>query len=278
MSHVFSVFRIDESFIDVYKMNVIAGRNFSSDFVETNSVIVNRKASELLGFSSPNEAIGNKLLFRKRPLEIVGVIENYHHKSLKNVIEPMILRYGLNNMLYYSIQFEGNNINVGEVINKIKSVWLSVYPDNPFNYFFLDDHFNEQYRADQQFAKLFGIFSSLAIFLSCLGLFGLSSFLANVRLKEIGIRKVLGASTNKIIFLLTKDYVKPLLISVVLGLPLSIYLMQKWLNNFTYKTSIGFETYFISISIVLFVALITVGGQTLKAALSKPIDTLKNEE
>ena len=165
--------------------------------------------------------------------------------------------------------------NTSRIISLIQAKWKEVFPGQPFEYFFLDESFNNQYKADQQFGKVFGLFAMLAIFVSCLGLFGLASFISEQRTKEIGIRKVLGASVSGIAFLLSKDFTKWVLMANVIAWPISYFAMKNWLQNFAYRINIGLWVLLLAGVLALVIALLTVGYQAIKAAIANPVDSLR---
>lgn len=274
----FLSYRVDENFIDVYGMKLIAGRNFTDVAVNTDSfLIVTRKGAEHFGFKDPAEIIGKKVNYWGRKKEIIGVVENYHHKSLKNNFEPMIFRNTINGPLYISLQLSSLNVPIQQVIGRLGQHWREIYPENPFIYSFLDAHVTNQYKADSQFTRIFTIFAFFSIAISCLGLFGLVSYTVTVRIKEIGIRKVLGASITNIMLLFSKDYVTLLLIASVIGIPAAYYLLTMWLENFAYRAPLTWWLFAAPAVVVGIFAMIAVSGQILKAALVNPVNTLRQE-
>ncbi len=279
VSHSANTFRVDENFIHVFKMKLIAGENFSGRYVkDEEKLILNRKAVEIFGFNNPQDIIGKKIQYWGKQKEVVGVIENYHHKSLKNNFEPVILRNNVSNMLYVTMLLRDNdNSNLESIIGNLKKSWSEVYPNDPFVYFFLEDHVNEQYKADNQFSNIFSIFSGFSIFIACLGLFGLVSYTVSVRIKEIGVRKVLGASIGSIVFLFSKGYFKLLVISFLIGLPLAHYMLNLWIDNFAYKADISLLTFIIPIVIVTLLSWLAVSVEILKAAVTNPVNSLRHE-
>jgi putative ABC transport system permease protein len=173
------------------------------------------------------------------------------------------------------MQSGGTNIN--DLIKTAETKWMQFFPGNPFEYFFLDDHFQEQYKADQQFGRTFGLFAVLAIIVACLGLFGLASFVTTQRTKEIGIRKISGAGIPHILLLLTRDFLKPILISFAIATPISYYLLKEWLANYAFKIGINAWMFIIPAIIILLIALITISTQAIKAAIANPVKSLRSE-
>ncbi len=270
---------MDYEFLDLFKMEVIAGRGFSADYpsdIDT-AMIITKSAVQLLGFDKPEDAIGQTIslpVFRLDGI-IVGVVNDFNQVSLQEVQEPTVFYCMRYNGEYYSIRL--NTENLPQAIAQIKQSWDKAFPGNPFVYFFLDDYFNRQYANEQHFGDLFAVFSILAIFICCLGLFGLSAYTAQQRTKEVGIRKVLGSSINNIFILLSKEFVYLILIGTLIAIPLTYYLMDQWLASFAYKQPIAWWVFIVSGLSVIIVALITVSFQTVKAATVNPVNSLKYE-
>lgn len=275
----FSVLRADEHFLETFDIKVIAGRNFSPGRkIDQNALVINETALKVLGLTDPKAVIGKKLEYYNRQPTIVGVVEDYHHKSLRNRIEPMIIRNNVGGHLYFAVKFSAKKKSETEqLISNIQSVWKQVYPENPFNFFFLDDHYNEQYNADHQLGRIISLFSLLTIFIACLGLFGLASYTVTVRTKEIGIRKVLGAPISSIILLLTKGYLPLLFLAFILGVPISYYLFSQWLTNFAFAITLNPLIFLLPCVLVLLIALLAVSSQSLQAAVGNPVEALRKE-
>jgi putative ABC transport system permease protein len=274
---MFTSFRVDENYIPIFNIELIAGKNFTDKYTKGDEkIIVNRKGAELLGFSDPEKIVGQKVQYWAQQKEVVGVIENYHHKSLKNTFEPMVLRHAIGGMLYVTVKLD-KNASVQNTIVKLKHQWETVYPNDPFVYFFLNDHVKAQYQADQQFSHVFQVFSGFSMFIACLGLFGLISYSVTVRIKEIGVRKVLGASVSSIMLLFTRSYFNLLVISFVIGIPLANYFLGKWIDNFAYKTDISWTAYVAPMIIVTMLSFIAVSVEIIKAAMANPAKSLRSE-
>ncbi|HEU5289145.1 MAG TPA: ABC transporter permease [Cyclobacteriaceae bacterium] len=272
----YRVIQMDHDYIPSYGLEVIAGRAFSGEIVnEEKSVMLNESAVKLMGFEKIEEALDDQINFWGDTFRIVGVIKNYRQESLKKAFDPLVLRYSQAPGGFYSIKFNTSNVN--ESLEKFKVDWKELFPGNPFNYFFLDEHYNTQYKADQQFGSVFGIFSGLAIFIACLGLFGLSSLTAIQRTKEIGVRKVLGASVSSILALVSKDYLILIGIAIVFATPLSWWIMNNWLVDFSSRISLGWWIFTGPSLLVIFIALFTVSIHTLKAARTNPVKSLRYE-
>ncbi|MES2849635.1 MAG: ABC transporter permease [Bacteroidota bacterium] len=272
----YRVIGVDYDYIKAYGLKMIAGRAFSKDFgTDDKAVIFNRKGLEQLGFNKPEEALGKKIDFWGEQYTIAGVTENFHQQSLRESYEPLILRLLPDIRGYLSIKT--NTQNAGAVITAVKSEWSRFFPGNVFDYFFLDDHFDKQYKADQRFGHVFGLFTALAILVACLGLSGLASFTTLQRTKEIGIRKVLGASVNSILRLLYKEFALLLLIAFFIAAPLAWLSTSNWLNDYAFRINVQWYYFAIPFIVIIAIALITVSFQSIKAAIANPVKSLRTE-
>ncbi len=270
---------MDFEFMDVFKMRVIAGRAFDEQYTneQDTSVVITESVSRVLGFQRPEDAVGQTLTipeFRWNPI-IVGVINDYHQVSLKKPLDPTIFYCSKYGGEFYSVRLSGGKEQ--QAIDAVQQAWTKAFPGNPFEYFFLDDYFNQQYENERKFGKLFTVFSTLAVIVGCLGLFGLSAFTTTQRTKEIGIRKALGSSEQGIFLLLSKEYVQLVGLSILLATPLVWWVMSEWVERFPYHISISAIIFVLAGGLVLFVALLTVSFQTLKAARVNPVDSLRYE-
>lgn len=272
----YRIIMMDHDFIPGYGLEVVSGRGFSGEVVNENqNVMLNESAARLMGFKDVQQAINDQIFFWGDTFRIVGVLKNFHQESLKKSVEPLIFRYYKAPGGYYSLKMDVSNAQ--ESISKIDDIWKEFYPGSPFVYFFLDDHYNEQYKADQQFGKSFGLFSALAIFVACLGLFGLSSLMAIQRTKEIGVRKVLGASVGSILTLVSRDLLSLIGISIVVATPIAWYVMTQWLQSFATRVDLTLLTFALPCLGVLAVAAFTISIHTLKAARTNPVTSLRYE-
>ena len=263
-------------FIETYDLKLIAGRSFSREYGnETENIIFSRSAVKQLGFDTPEEALSQRIFFWGDVYTIIGVLEDYHHTSLKENYDKLIFRLIPNADGYYSIKYNASNTQ--QVVQLAEERWAQFFPGNPFEYFFLDDYYNEQYKADRQFGTVFTVFSGLAIFVACLGLFGLASFMTAKRTKEIGIRKVLGASIGGILSLLSTDFLKLIIVSVVLAMPIAYYGMNEWLNGFAFRIDMAWYIFVAPAMLVLLIAFATISFQTSRAAKANPVDSLRYE-
>ncbi|MBY0436419.1 MAG: ABC transporter permease [Cyclobacteriaceae bacterium] len=283
----FGINVIDPDFIKSYQLKLLAGRDFSTvDFPgkrfgdKLEPVIINRKGAEVLGHKTPEEAIGETIYWglRKEASKcvIVGVIEEFHQESLRKAIQPMLYTANMGPSMTLKLT-EGADKNIPEAVIQIKQAWLNFFPNNAFDYFLLEDRFNQQYDDDKRLARLLNLFCGLAFSISGLGLFGLSLFSINTRLKEISLRKVLGASVLNLIRLLTKEYLILILIASFIALPLAYLGVQTWLSGFAFRIQLTGWLFFIPVTFILIIALITVSSQALVAVLKNPVDNLKHE-
>jgi putative ABC transport system permease protein len=266
---------IDHDYITSFNLKLAAGRNFDRDHPNENrSIILNRAMAEALDFKDPESAIGEKVIQRDT-FEVVGILEDYHQMSLKEQVAPLVFRYGNDFSSFYA--FKVDNANYKRVLASIEDPWNRIFPGNPVDYFFLDQFFNRQYESDRQFGQIFSLFTLLAIFIACLGLFGLASFMTLQRTKEIGIRKVLGSNVSGVVFLLSKGFIQLVLIGNLIAWPLAWYVMDQWLATFPYHISINPLVFVFAGLGVVIIAFISVSFQTVRAARINPAKTLKYE-
>ena len=271
VSHV----AVDYDFVPSFDLNFMAGRNFSKDSPsDVEKVLVNKKLTEILQFKDPHSAIGERLWQQGDTIEIVGVLEDYHQMSLKSKVVPMVFMLR-RSAVYYALKVEAENYKT--ILNAIEIPWRASFKDAPIDYFFLDEFYNRQYEKDDRFGKVFSLFTGLAIFIASLGLLGLASFATAQRTKEIGIRKVLGSSISGIVLLLSGSFMRHVLIANVIAWPLAWWIMQQWLQSFSYRVSINPMIFLLSGGIVILIAFVSVSSQTIKAALKEPVKTLKYE-
>ena len=277
-SNQYRIFGIDYDFIPTYGLQVLNGRGFDASFgTDTSAVIFNEAAVKLLGFDTPEEALNKRIEFWGNTFTIIGVVSNHHQESLKEAYDAYIYRFAFDANNFYSIKLHSGSADVSSIITLAENKWASHFPGNPFEYFFLDDHFAAQYKADEQFGKTFALFAVLAIIIACLGLFGLASFVTTQRTKEIGIRKISGASITSILFLLTRDFIKPVLIAFIIASPITYYLLKEWLQGYAFQTDITIWMFVLPAMIIMVVAMITISIQTIKAASANPVKSLRTE-
>lgn len=267
----------DENYLKTLGIEMELGRYFSEDHPsDTGAVVINRKGMEAFGWESFE---GNKLAQPddeggQEFFEVIGIIEDFNFSSLKTEIEPLAIFLSKRGNLM-PVRLAKGNIN--DRIIEVESVWNEMTQDEPFDYSFLDENFNAQFRTEQRFGKIFFLFTSLAIFIACLGLFGLATFIAEQRSKEIGIRKALGASVPTIVILLSREFTKLVFLSILIAIPAVIILMNWWLQNFAYKTEIGVFSFIIGGVAALLISWITVSYQSIKAAFTNPTNALRYE-
>lgn len=272
------LYGIDEDYLPLMNIGMAAGENFRKGPGNDNKTVINEEAARLLGFHSPQEAIGQKLSVNSGPLKhptIIGVMKNYHQESLKEDVKPMLHWYGYNATSYYAIKI--NSANIHQTIDNVRKEWQSAYPNHVFDYYFLNEQFNRQYKGDMQFGKIVNFFSLFTLFITCLGLLGLTAYNTTRRIREIGIRKVLGASAQSIVALLSKDFLKLVIIAVVIATPLCWLAMNKWLQNFAYRAPVSWWIFGLTGAGAIGIAVLTIGLQSVKAATSNPAKTLKSE-
>lgn len=271
----------DEDFLETLQLTLIAGRNFSPVFSDKSvqGVVVNEATVDMLGYDSPEEALNQQVVVlgeRNTTLEIIGIVKNYHQQSLNKPPESIVLRYTPSAAGYVALQIKPTN-TLQPTVEQIETAWQKAFPHQPFDYFFLDDFFNRQYLSYQRFNRTFGIFTALAIFIASLGLFGLATYTASRRTKEIGIRKVLGASVNSIQFLLSQEYVKLIVIAFLVAMPVANYLFAEWLSSFAYRIDVSWWLFATAGLLMLLIAWLSVSIQTLKAARQNPVDSLRDD-
>jgi putative ABC transport system permease protein len=272
----YRVIGMDYDYLDAYGLKLLTGRKFSKAYgTDPQSVIFNKMAVQQLGFDKPEEAIGKEIEFWGKQYTIIGVADNYHQQSLREAYEPLIFRLIPDASNYFSVKVETGQLPA--TMAGLQKGWNAFFPGNPFEYFFLDDHFDAQYQADRRFGQVFGLFTGLAILVACLGLFGLASFTTMQRTKEIGVRKVLGASVRQILQLLYKDFAVLVVLAFVVAVPVSWYATHRWLQTYAFRIEPEWWLYALPFGLVLLVALLTVSYQTLKAALANPVNSLRSE-
>jgi putative ABC transport system permease protein len=266
---------IDHDYVPAFDLKLAAGRNFDRAHTnERKSIILNRAMTDALDFKDPADAIGEKLIQRDT-FEIVGVLENYHQMSLKEAVTPLVFRFTPDYTGFYSFKIEGEKYS--DALASIEGPWKEIFPGNPIDYFFLDQFFNRQYNSDRQFGQIFSLFTMLAIFIACLGLFGLASFMTMQRTKEIGVRKVLGSSVSGVVILLSKGFIQLVLLANLFAWPLAWYIMDQWLSGFPYHITINPLLFVIAGASVVLIAFLSVSFQTIRAARVNPAQTLKYE-
>ncbi len=269
----------DYNFITTYSVSMKAGRNFSREYgTDTSSFIINEAAVSAIGWKSPENALGKIFYYSGIKGKIIGVVNDFHFESLHEKIVPLILLMPAGRNENYgrlSVKVAGKDIP--GALAHLEKTWKKFLPDAPFDYTFLDENFNNLYRAEQVQGKLFTVFSCIAIFIACLGLFGLSAFTISQRIKEIGIRKVLGASVSGIVKILSMDFIKLVAIATVVAFPVAWYAMHTWLQDFAYRTNMPWWVFPVSFVIAGLIAILTISFQAIKAAIANPVKNLRTE-
>jgi putative ABC transport system permease protein len=272
-------FMVDESFIPTLGIKVVQGRNFSKAFSDSASIILNQEAVRQIGWKDPigkwvEYPGGNNVRFK-----VIGVVKNFNIESLQSAIMPFAL-FNLSSKTYdfgHNVIAKVRSQDLPKVINQVESKWKSFASAEPFDYNFLDAAFDSQYRSEQRLGSIFSIFAVLSIFIACLGLFGLSAFMAERRTKEIGVRKVLGASVSNVVVLLSKDFLRLTLIAIVIAFPVAWYFMNKWLEDFAYRINITWTIFLIAGFGTLIITLVTISFQAIGAAVANPVKSLRTE-
>jgi putative ABC transport system permease protein len=273
----YAIAYIDDHYFDTYGIKLASGMNFtpaiSAQGPNSAKVILNESAAKKLGFADPQSAVGQKILNGKE-IEVIGVVKDYHHQSLQSLIDPTLF-VPANSGAYFSLRLSGEQMPQQVAI--LERLFKKYFVGNPFEYFFADENYNKLYRIEQQNSQLFLIAATLAIVISCLGLFGLATFSVEQKTKEIGIRKVLGASVGQIVTLLSKDFIILVLIALVIASPIAWWAMNRWLQDFAYRIDLGWPIFAAAGVLAVCIALFTVSFLALRAALSNPIKALRQE-
>jgi putative ABC transport system permease protein len=265
---------VDDYYFEALGLEIVAGSNFkpkgNADFI-----IINERAVETLGFESAEQAVGQRITYGGDSWEeILAVVSNYHQRSPKEDYVPMLFNH---RTLTDHIVVKLDTKDTKRAMSTIEDVWKEVFGNSGMDYFFLDDQYNRQYQSDQRFSNVTLLFTGLSIIIACMGLFGLSSFMLMQRTKEIGIRKVLGASVKSIVKTMSKDFLKLVIIAGFLAIPIAYFFINVWLENYANKLTIGLDLLIVPFLLILMIALVTVIGQILKSAVANPVDSLKCE-
>ena len=271
---------IDYDYLPTMGMEIVKGRNFSREFgSDSTAVIINEATAKILGYDDP---IGKKIYKivghqtqETVPHIIIGVVKNFNYESLREGIAPLCMELGVST---YFASFKVQAEKIPGILSLAESKWKAMAPGMPFSYQFLDESFNDMYRNETRVGKIAFIFSLLAIVIACLGLFGLATFMAEQRTKEIGVRKVLGATVGNIVTMLSKDFLRLVFISSIFAFPLAWWFMHKWLQDFAFRINIGWWIFIFAAFIAVLIALITISFQAIKAAVANPVRALKNSE
>ena len=266
---------VDDQFLETYEIALVMGRFHNKELLaEEHQIVVNETLVKKFDLGTPEEAIGKRLRTGNTTLPIIGVVKDYHWNSLRQEKKSTILYYS-DSGDNISVRFTSENAS--ETMKIIGEDYRAFFPDNPFNYQFMDEYFGQQYESDKRFGQIFTAFSLIAILIACLGLFGLASFTIGLRIKEIGIRKVLGARISSILLLIYKDYFILIIAASFIGIPVVYYVLKQWLREYAYRISISLDLFILPIMILSIITLLTVGYQSLKAARINPVESIKDE-
>ncbi len=275
MFHIF----FDSDFISEYGIEVAAGRGFQKDMSTDvrGAFLINEAAVKAFGWSDPEQALGKRLNtgFGGRVSPIIGVVKDFHYRGLQVQVEPLVMEN--NPDVFRNITLTLDTQKLTESLAFVESTWRKLFPENPFEQFFLDSDFEKQYRSDERIGSIFGVFTSLGLFIACLGLLGLAAFAAEQRTKEIGIRKVMGASAGGIFLLFAKDFIRWVFVANIIAWPVAYLAADRWLGNFAYKTSVHIWVFILSAAAVLVIALFAVSFQSIKVAVADPVHSLRYE-
>ncbi len=268
---------VDYDFVHVYQLKLIAGRAFSTQYPtdSLHALILNKTAVTALGYPFPEKIIGKRFVQEGIQGTVIGVVEDFHFRSLKETVQPLSLETGIGANRFITLKIDSRNLS--ETLRAIKTRWARTITDRPFNYIFLDESFNQLYRSEDRFGNLFFCFATLAILVSCMGLLALAAYSTSQRTKEIGIRKILGASVAGIAGLLSKDFLKQVIVAFLIASPVAWYFMNKWLDGFAYRISISWWIFAVTGLSALFIALMTVSFHAIKAAIANPVKSLRAE-
>lgn len=267
---------IDANFVKVFGIQLIAGNGFTGNPTEdANNVMLNLKGAEWLNFKNAEEAIGSQIVLEGRPKTVVGILFDFNQLSPKEEIEPQIFRFPERYQGYFTVRL--NSDPNSDLIEKVKSIYTSVFPGNPFDYFFLDQFYGDQYKHDKRFGMVFLLFSLLSVFVTVLGLMSLSAYSAEQRKREIGIRKVLGASPQSILQLLFRDYLLLWIIASSIAIPVVWHFLNEWLNGYAKRIDVSVSIFITPLLVVLAVSIVTVLSQSIKAANMNPVESIKQE-
>jgi len=268
---------IGRDWFTTYGVEIVAGRAFDPerDADLDDAIIVNETLARYAGFDKPEDALGVRVPSGGANRMIIGILQDYHHTSLKDEIQPTLYFPNDRIMNYISLRIAGQDAI--QTVEEVGAIWTTLFPEIAFNSFFLDDDFNRQYQAEERLQRIFTLFSVLAVLIACLGLFGLAAFTAQQRTKEIGIRKVMGASVGSLVGLLSREFAILVLVGLLIAVPVTLWGLNLWLEPFSYRIEIEWWVFLLSGAITLAIALLTVGWQAMRAASADPIKSLRYE-
>jgi len=273
-------FMVDEGFIPTMNIQVIAGRNFSDKFNDSASIILNEEAVKQIGWKDP---VGKWIDYPggdDTRFKVVGVVRNFNIESLRAAVSPFALFHSASKtydpgVSYIAVKIKSSDLS--KTISGLEKKWKTFVTGEPFDHNFLDAQFDAQYRSEHRLGSIFSLFALLSVFIACLGLFGLCAYVAEKRTKEIGIRKILGASVKSVVVLISKDFLKLTLIAALLAFPPAWWVMNKWLEDFAYRIQIGWTVFMVAGLSTIIIALLTISFQAIKAAIANPVKNLRTE-
>lgn len=272
--HSTQVKQIDGNYIDLYKLQLLEGQNVA-DLDTVTGFVVNEKFAHIAGFANPGDIMGKVIRVWRKEYPVVGIVKDFHTVSLRSPIEATVLFNRISG--YENLSLKVKMSEAQNVISQLKTKWEATYPEHLFEYEFLDESIREFYDGEQRMSILLSVFTSMAIFIGCLGLFGLATFMANQKTKEIGVRKVLGASVESIVMMFSKEYLKLIVLGFVLAAPVGWFFMGKFLDEFAYKIEVGPQVFLLTLGVTLLIALVTVGYRSFRAATVNPVSSLRSE-
>jgi len=277
VNFMIALLRVDHDYIPTFGMELAAGRNFSKEMPTdaTSAFILNETAIREIGWESSQEAIGKEFGYGRQEGQIIGIVKDFHFESIHHTIAPIVMVLSSHSLVQVAVRISPNDIP--GTMAFLQRKWQEYRPNYPFSYYFVDERFDQHYRSENKLLQLFGYFAFLAIFIACLGLFGLALYTAEQSIKEIGIRKVLGASESSLVFFFSKEFSKWVLLANIIGWPVAYFAMTKWLANFAYRTSLNLWIFFLAGALAFFIALITVSYHSVKAAIANPVKALRYE-
>jgi len=273
--NVFTFLHVGDHYFDVFNINLLAGREFNTDLADGQEAIINEKALSILGFSEASDALGKEIQVNMGAVPIVGVVEDYRQLGVNNNVDPAVLNYSPGDLNYYIIDVEQGEM--ATLLPQIESTYSQLFANSPFEYYFLDEHFDKQYKSEKQFAQLFSLAAIIAVIIAIMGIVGVTTQLMLQRNKEVSIRKIMGASFKDIILIISKEYVWWFTICFAIGIPTAYLLFSNWLNSFLVSIELGWWFFLFPGLMVMFIFIASTLYQSLRTALVNPAETLKNE-
>lgn len=273
-NYVTQVKMFDGNYLDVFELELVAGRGIESNDSSL-AWLVNEKLVKVVGYDKPEDILGRNIRMWGRTHPVVGVVKDFHALSLEQEIDPIVMFNQIEDYQYLALKIEPGQVNVTK--DAVQKIWEAQYPDFLFDYQFLDEAIANFYESEEKMSVMLAVFSAIAIIIGCLGLYGLISFLANEKEKEIGVRKVLGASTGQILYIFSKEFVLLIVIAFMIAGPLAGYAMSKWLENYVYRVPLHWLMFTAGIGLTLLIAFVTVGYRSFRAAVTNPVNVLRTE-